>query len=258
MSWISELLQLDRRGNTFVGPRPSGLEGRLFGGLIAAQALAAACATVTEGKLPQSLHLYFVRGGQPGIDVEFEVERTRDGRSFDTRRVTAIQQGSVILEMLSSFHSFEPGVDWHAPPAPMGDLAGATSTPVPPDLADRFEIRIPQEGGGLFTGPPYWIRTRHPVEPDPVIRACALTYMSDMGLMAAARPPGTPLVFGVGTAASLDHAIWLHRPFHPDQWHRYQATPLNHNDSRGLVVGQFSDASGTLIASMTQEALWRP
>ena len=92
--------------------RPKGPGRSLFGGLIAAQALGAAGRTVEPDKLPQSLHLYFVRGGQYGIDVEFHVERTRDGRSFDTRRVTARQNGKTILEMIASFHVPEPGVDW--------------------------------------------------------------------------------------------------------------------------------------------------
>ena len=256
-SWIARLLRFERDGDTFTVRPRSGSGGRLFGGLIAAQALAAACTTVAEGKLPQSLHAYFVRGGRPGVDVEFVVERTRDGRSFDTRRITATQEGSVILEMLASFHTPEPGADWH-PPAPEGlDLAGATATALPAELSDRFEIRIPETGGSVFGGPPYWIRTLRPVEDDPVIRACALTFMSDLGLMAAARPPGTPLVFGAGIAASLDHAIWFQRPFDPERWHCYQVTSLNNNDARGLAHGAYYDEAGSLIATMAQEALWR-
>jgi acyl-CoA thioesterase len=231
----------------------------LFGGLIAAQALAAAGATVDPGKLPQSLHAYFVRGGQPDVDVELEVERTRDGRSFDTRRVTVVQAGAVILEMLSSFHVVEPGVDAHPPvtgtfPFEDGVTLGAAPTE---ELSQRFEIRTRTGIESGFTGPPYWIRTRTPIEHDPLVRACTLTYMSDMGLMAAARPPDTPLRFGSGYAASLDHAVWFHRPFQPDRWHCYYAGPLNSSGARGLALGGLADEHGTLIATMTQEALWR-
>lgn len=259
-SWITDLLELDREGDTFVARRPEASHGRLFGGLIAAQALGAACATVVDGKLPQSLHAYFVRRGQPGLDVELEVERTRDGRSFDTRRITATQGGAVVLEMLASFHRPEPGTDWHAPPPPMSELERTTALPTPAELDDRFEIRIPKrDGSGLarFAGPPYWIRTHTPVEDDPIIRACTLTFMSDIGLMAAARPPETPLVFGTAIAASLDHSIWFHRPFNPERWHCYQASSLNNNDARGLALGAFYDLEGSLVATISQEALWR-
>lgn len=256
-SWISRLLRFDRDGDRFVAVGPEGAGGRLFGGLIAAQALGAACSTVIDDKLPQSLHLYFVRGGQPDVDVEFYVERTRDGRSFDTRRVTATQRGSVILEMLGSFHRPEPGADSHPPAPAMFGLDDTTDLLVPGELANRFDIRAPKNSRGFFTGPPYWIRSRGAIEDDPVTRACALTYMSDIALMAAARPPDTPLVLDAGMAASLDHSIWFHRPFHAEEWHQYQTTSLNNNDSRGLVLGAFYDSTGMLVATIAQEALWR-
>lgn len=255
-SWVAALLRFERRGDVFVAPRSSAPGGRLFGGLIAAQSLAAAGATVDPGKRPQSLHAYFVRGGKPGVEVHFEVERTRDGRSFDTRRVTATQQGKAILELLASFHTPEPGVDWHPPAHESVALEDTVAATVPGEMNQRFEMRVPQ-GAPAFAGPPYWIRTREAVEDDPVVRAAALTFLSDMGLMAAARPPGTPLVFGAGVAASLDHSVWFHRPFHPDRWHRYSAAPLNGNDARGLALGALHDEAGTLVATMTQEALWR-
>jgi acyl-CoA thioesterase len=259
-SWIAKLLRLERDGDDFTPARPerSSSGSRLFGGLIAAQALAAACATLPDAaKLPQSLHLYFVRGGQPDVDVVYTVERTRDGRSFDTRRTTAVQGDAVILEMLASFHQPEPGVDTH-PTAP--PIAGVDECPIvdmPPEMSARFELRAPGRKRHMFAGPPHWIRTRDAIEDDPVVRACLLTYLSDMGLMAAARPPETPLVFGAGVAASLDHSVWFHRPFDPARWHCYQASSLNNNDSRGLAIGALYDEDGTLIASMTQEALWR-
>ena len=256
-SWTAELVQLERDDDVFTVSSPSSGHGRLFGGLIAAQGLAAAAATVEGHKLPQSLHAYFVRSGTPDVDVVLEVERTRDGRSFDTRRVTVRQDDAVILEMLASFHVAEDGVDEH-PAAPRAvPLAETSVARQLPGLDDRFEMRVVGGQGEAWAGPPYWIRSRRPIEDDRVIEACALTFMSDMGLMATARPPGRPLVLGEFTAASLDHAIWFHRRFRPERWHLFQAERLNFNDSCGLVAGAFYDEGGSLIASIQQEALWR-
>lgn len=256
-SWIKQLVTLARDGDAFVCHRPEAPHGRLFGGLIAAQALAAAAATVEAAKLPQSLHAYFVRAGEPDVDVVYEVARTRDGRSFDTRQVTATQRGKVILELIASFHVPEPSTDWWPDAAPQVTLDDAVDVVAMPDMAERFEIRVAEVGPHGFASLPFWIRVHHDIEDDPVVRACALTFLSDMGLMGAARPPGIEWDFGRGMAASLDHAIWFHRAYDPSRWHRYEATGLNFNDARGLAVGSLRAADGTLIASMTQEALFR-
>jgi acyl-CoA thioesterase len=257
-SWLARLLTLRDGGtDTFVFPEPEAPQGRLFGGMIAAQALAAAAATVDERKLPQSLHAYFVRAGKPDIDVHYRVSRTRDGQSFDTRQVTATQDGSVILELIASFHVPEVSVDWSPPSVPTVDLDAATETVKMAEMSERFEIRVPRLESHGFAGLPYWIRMRHVHGTDAVTRACALTFMSDMGLMGAARPPGVPFAFGRGMAASLDHAIWFHRPFEPTRWHRYEGSGLNFNDARGLAIGSLHTEDGTLVASMTQEALFR-
>jgi acyl-CoA thioesterase II len=262
MSWIAELLEFDRRGDVFSAPNPdAGPGNRLFGGLIAAQALGAAGRTVDAAKLPQSLHLYFVRGGKygagPDMRVELHVERTRDGRSFDTRRVTAVQHGKVILEMITSFHRPEEGAVWQ--PATSPALGFTESVPKAPTLgfADRFEIRVTPGDDSVFAVPPFWIRTRDVVEDDPLLRACTLVFMSDFGPVPVARPSGTPLQPGVGYAASLDHAVWLHRPFDPNQWHRYEVRSLANGDARGLVAGSMYTRDDELVASTTQEALWR-
>lgn len=257
-SWIADLTALRRAGSQdgFLADGSPAPHGRLFGGLVAAQALAAACRTVEPSKHPQSFHLYFVRPGQPNVAVTYDVERTRDGRSFDTRRITARQADTVILEMLASFHRPEPGADQHPPAPPMVELADTAEVSGMPGLDGKFEIRVPR-ARPEFQGPPYWIRSREPVEPDVVSQACALAYMSDIALMAAARPPGTPLAFEGVSAASLDHAVWLHRPFHPERWHRYQAASVNNSDARGLAFGGFYDERGTLVANLAQEALWR-
>jgi acyl-CoA thioesterase II len=257
-SWIARLLDFEQRGDVFVAPNPrSGPGDRLFGGLIAAQALAAAGHTVEPDKLPQSLHLYFVRGGQYGVDVELHVERTRDGRSFDTRRVTAVQHGKVILEMIASFHRPEDAADWQPPIVPALEFDDAMHKVPNLGFAERFDIRVTPGDDSVFAVPPFWIRTRDEIEDDPLIQACTLTFMSDFGPVPVARPPGTPVHPEAGYAASLDHAVWFHRPFDPRQWHRYEVRSLNNSDSRGLVVGSLYSAEGTLVASTTQEALWR-
>lgn len=258
MTWIADLLTFDRTGDVFRIHEPQhGDEKRLFGGLIAAQSLAAAGATVDDGKLPQSLHAYFVRGGRYDADVEFQVERTRDGRTFATRRVTATQDDVVILEMLASFHQPEPGVDWQPETVPALELEAARPRGSIFGFGDIFELRTAGGDDSDFAIPPFWIRTRTPIEDDALIRACTLTFMSDLGPVPAALPPHIPLRPDLGFAASLDHAIWFHRPFHPTAWHRYEVRSVNHNDSRGLAVGSLYDAAGSLIASTTQEALWR-
>jgi acyl-CoA thioesterase len=257
-SWIAELLAFDRAGDVFTVPEPRGGRGeRLFGGMIAAQALGAAGATVDADKLPQSLHTYFVRGGKFGVELQFHVERTRDGRSFDTRRVTAVQEDKIILEMIASFHRPETGADWH-PPAPASvDLDDALPKDPGLSITEQLEIRTAPSDSAAFAVPPYWVRFRGAIEDDPLTRACALTFVTDLGPVPAARPPGTPVRADIGYAASLDHSVWFHRPFTPAHWHRYEVSPVNNSDNRGLVVGSMYNRAGQLVASMTQEALWR-
>ena len=126
-SWIAEMVRLRGDGHDFATSVSHGVGGRrLYGGLIAAQSLAAAAATVDPSRLPQSLHAYYIKGGKADVDIEFTVERTRDGRSFDTRRVTAVQNGAAIFEMLASFHRPEATTDWQRTEPPGLALADAT------------------------------------------------------------------------------------------------------------------------------------
>lgn len=256
-SWIARLVRLDGDAGVFRTSMALGAGPRLFGGLIAAQALAAAAATVPGDRLPQSLHAYFIRGGRVGVDVGYTVEITRDGRSFNTRRVTADQEGVPIFEMLASFHRHEPTLHWQRPADLRLPLAEATTVVTPPERwADCFETRIGP--GELPTWPiqPFWFRSREPIEDDPVLRACALTFVSDLGMVSTGRPPGAQEP-GPGGAASLDHALWLHRPVDPNRWHCYDAAGVSHHDARGLAVGAIHDDQGTLVASVAQESLWR-
>ncbi|MBU9767000.1 acyl-CoA thioesterase II [Mycobacterium sp. TNTM28] len=258
LSWIARLLQFDRSGDDFCIREPrEGAVQRLFGGLIAAQSLAAAGATVDDGKLPQSVHAYFVRGGRYDAEVEFHVDRIRDGRAFATRHVTATQDGAVILEMIASFHQPEPGLDWFPQAAPKLELDAAVPKSDVLDFGDKFDLRTMPTDHSEFAISPFWIRTQHEIEDDPLIRACTLAYMSDLGPVPSALPPAVPLRSDLGFAASLDHSIWFHRPFQPRDWHRYEIEAVNHNDSRGLARGSLYDTAGRLVASVSQEALWR-
>lgn len=260
-SWIARLVRLDRNnpsGLTFCTSAAYGAGPRLFGGLIAAQALAAAGATVAPGRLPHSLHGYFISGGRIGVDIEFIVELTRDGRSFSNRRVTARQDGVTIFEMLTSFHCPEATPDWYSPAAPRLSLADATTlSGLPEWWADHFEIRVAPGSSMEWPMQPFWFRTRSPIEDDVLLRACVLAFISDIGLVSAARPPGPAQRPSPGAAASLDHALWFHRPGDPHQWHLYDAVGISHNDARGFARGSITAPDGTLVASVVQESLWR-
>lgn len=257
-SWIADLVRLDGGAGSYRASVALGSGGRLFGGLIAAQALAAAGATVSDGRPPQSLHAYFIKGGRVGVGVDYTVEATRDGKSFDTRRVTASQDGVPIFEMLTSFHRPEPTPEWQRPASPRLPLERATTALTPPEQwADLFETRVATDVEGGWPLQPFWFRSRQPVEDDPLLQACALTFVSDLGMVSTARPPGQ-VQPGPGGAASLDHALWLHRPVDVNRWHCYDALAVSHSDARGLAFGSITDADGRLVASVAQESLWRP
>lgn len=251
-------MRLDGEGPVFRTAHALGAGPRLFGGLIAAQALAAAAATVPDDRHPQSLHAYFIKGGRVGVDVVYTVEITRDGRSFTTRRVTASQDGVPIFEMLASFHRPESTLDWQRPASPRLALQEATTAVAPPERwADYFEARVARsDTAPPWPQQPFWFRSREPIEDDPVLRACALTFVSDLGMVSTARPPGQEEP-GAGGAASLDHALWLHRPTDPHQWHCYDAIGVTHRDARGLAFGSIHAHDGVLVASVAQESLWR-
>jgi acyl-CoA thioesterase-2 len=228
----------------------------MYGGLVAAQSMAAACRTVGRGHRPHSMHAYFILGGDPEQPLRLEVERTRDGRSFTTRRVVATQSGAAIFEMSCSFHKDEPGADWSTPmPAVAGPHALATfEPPVPLPSASFFEMRSVGPTGMPIAPLPYWVRTKAPVPDDEQLRTCILTYLSDMGVLAEARPrTGPPPT----TAASLDHAIWFHRPYDPFAWHLYSAEPRNNHGGRGLGIASLHREDGELVATFVQEGLFR-
>ncbi|MBX6387763.1 MAG: thioesterase family protein [Frankia sp.] len=253
---------------------------RVFGGQSLGQALVAAAATV-DGKAPSSLHASFVQAGRPGVDVELVVERVRDGRSLATRRVSVQQGERVLLVAIASFHANGPGPE-AAPAALPADTAEPELLPLlqdwaakaPPHLAPHarpwidqpppLELRLAEPvvfmGGQPAAGPrTHWMRLPREVGDDPRLHAALLTYASDYFMLDMAfrsYPEGaTPDYAG---AASLDHAIWLHRPVRFDRWHRHTLQTVAVSGHRGLVRGSIHDADGALVASVTQEVLVRP
>jgi acyl-CoA thioesterase-2 len=260
---MRDLLELrETAKDRFTAPTPAEGPPRLFGGQVAAQALRAACATVEDGRPVHSLHSYFIRPGRPDSAMELVVERTRDGRSFTTRHVTALQEDKAIFTLTASFHAPEEGTDWQLPgPEPAR----------PPDAADRslgepfatFWRDSPfliQSLSGSTQRPllhPAWIRLTEEIGDDPVLHACALTYVSDMAVVFAARAPADRSGFG-GGGASLDHSVWFHRPFDIRRWLLFSVDAVSNYGARGLARGTFHSEDGTLVASLAQEGLLRP
>jgi acyl-CoA thioesterase II len=259
-SWSDSLTGImDLRADgeaVFLAPMTTAWGPRLFGGLVAAQSMAAACRTVRPDHHPQSMHAYFILGGDPEQPLRLEVERTRDGKSFTTRRVVATQAGAAIFEMSCSFHRDEDGADWSTP---MPEVHGPESLarfdpPGRSPTSSFFEMRSVDPAPAPFALLPYWVRTPEPVPDDEHLRTCVLTYLSDLGVLAEARPrTGEPPT----SAASLDHAIWFHRPYDPHEWHLYSAASRNNHGGRGLGIASLHRRDGSLVATVVQEGLFR-
>jgi acyl-CoA thioesterase II len=237
---------------------------RVYGGQVVAQALAAAGDNAGPAFLPQSLHGYFVRPGQFDQALDIGVERVRDGRSFATRRVTAVQDGKPVFVLNASFHVDEPGEDYQIV-AP-GDVAEPEAAPSLDNAQARlfaaFDLREPPPSAGGHRSCPrqparrFWARTRAALPDDPLLHAAVLAYISDFGpVMAAYAPLAAPFLAGV--FGSLDHAIWFHRPVRMDEWVLFDYYAISNARSRGLVQGLAYTRTGTLVASFTQEVLIR-
>ena len=256
---LLEILDLhESRRDRFLAPTPSEGPPRLFGGQVASQALRATTLTIDGARPVHSVHAYFIRPGRPGIPLELHVERTRDGRSFSTRRVTAIQDDEAILVADASFHQAEAGDDWQEvdlPDVPGPDeLNGNDRSANPFRATNPFEIRPlqPTEGFNLH---PCWVRVRDPIPDDPALHAAALTYVSDLAVIGSARAPGSTAGWG---GASLDHSVWFHRPVRVDDWLLFSVDPVTNFGARGLARGTFHTRDGVLVASLAQECLLRP
>ncbi|NIX75495.1 acyl-CoA thioesterase II [Microvirga terricola] len=272
---ILDLEQLEV--NLFRGQSPKSGWQRVFGGQVIGQALVAASRTV-EGRHPHSLHGYFLLPGDPKVPIIYEVDRIRDGRSFTTRRVVAIQHGHAIFSMSASYQVDEPGFSHQMP---MPDVPGPDELPTEEEVkADLLplmpepmrtyyqrerpiEMR-PVEIGRYMSRDPMepnfhvWIRTTGRLPDDPAIHQCVLAYATDMTLLDTSLMPHGRTVFEpVIQAASLDHALWFHRPFRADEWLLYAQDTPNASGARGFSRGLIFKQDGTLVASVAQEGLIR-
>jgi len=267
--------------NLFRGRSPQSRWQRVFGGQVIGQALVAACRTVEEvaQRPPHSLHAYFLLGGDPKVPIIYEVERIRDGKSFTTRRVTAIQHGRAIFSMEVSFHVAEEGLthqfampDVPKPESLPGEaMVGGQVLPLMPEPMRRYfererpiEVRPVEFGrylGEKVEGDRFhvWIRATGRLPDEPAIHQCVLAYASDMTLLDAALVPHRRTLFVNDDimAASLDHALWFHRLFRADEWLLYAQDSPNLGGSRGFSRGLIFARDGTLVASVAQEGLLR-
>jgi acyl-CoA thioesterase-2 len=272
------ILDLERlEVNLFRGRSPQTGWQRVFGGQVIGQALVAALRTV-EDRPAHSLHGYFMLPGDPKVPIIYEVDRIREGRSFATRRVVAIQHGQAIFTMAASFHLDEEGLSHQArmPNVPKPeDLPSeaeikAKAMPLMPEPVRRYyererpiELRpveftrylgVKSEEAKFHV----WIRSTGQLPDDPAIHQCVLAYASDMTLLDAALIPHGRTVFEKSImAASLDHALWFHRPFRADDWLLYAQDSPNLSGARGFSRGLIFTRDGTLVASVAQEGLLR-
>jgi acyl-CoA thioesterase-2 len=226
----------------------------LFGGQVAAQALLAAGRTVDAARLPHSLHGYFLRPGDSRRPVVFAVERDRDGGSFSARRVVALQEGEVILNLSASFALPDDAAEDETratAPTVAGVPAGAT-TQVPPRLIG-FEQWVPEQPHPLHSHPTHaWFRCTEPVPDDPVLDAAVLTYLSDIFTGHGSLPSSA------GKAMStIDHAVWLHRPARAGEWVLMALHSRSVSRGRGYYTGELWAPEGRLVASLAQETLYR-
>ncbi|MGH9082812.1 MAG: acyl-CoA thioesterase [Acidimicrobiales bacterium] len=274
LDFLVRLLDLEAiEVNIFRGIQPAEERQRVFGGQVAAQALVAAGRTVAHGQV-HSLHSYFLRPGDPMVPILYEVDRIRDGRSFTTRRVVAIQHGRAIFNMQASFHDDEEGPDHQFP---MPDVPPPESVaPLIERLAPRrdqftewFARPHPIDQRHLGDLPwekaeasePYqrlWIRADGELDDGPLLHAAVVTYASDLSLfdtILRAHPVrwDNPAFMG----ASLDHCMWFHRSFRADEWLLYDTDSPVATGARGLARGFLYDRSGRLVVSMVQEGLVR-
>jgi acyl-CoA thioesterase II len=274
---LLDLLDLEQiELNIFRGRSPKERVQRVFGGQVAGQALVAAGRTVPSDRPVHSLHAYFIRPGDPAVPIVYTVEPVRDGRSFTTRRVAAIQRGKTIFTLSASFHHAEPG-PVHADPMPAAP---------PPEAVERTSQRLRRVVGEaqsqLFSHPfdlrsvgplsaeaaldpalrttsnLVWLRVDGELPDDPLLHVCLMTYASDMTLLdSVLTGHGLSWSDGRTSGASLDHAMWFHRPFRADRWLLYaQESPVAFG-ALGLARGQVFTEAGELVVSVMQEGLIR-
>ena len=275
---LIDLLDLETiEVDIFRGKQPLESLQRVFGGQVAGQALVAAGRTVPSDRPVHSLHAYFLRPGDPDVPIVYEVDRIRDGRSFTTRRVVGVQHGKAIFNMSASFQVVEEGIEHQsaAPvvPAPetlptmqerMADYSDALNgwflRPRPIDV--RYVLDPPlvvrDRGIQVEARSQVWMRADGTLPDDPLLHVCAVTFASDMTLLDSAL-----LAHGLAMGrddiqlASLDHAMWFHRPFRADEWFLYDQDSPRTGGARGLARGEIYTHDGHLAVSVVQEGLIR-
>ncbi len=274
------LLRLERVGDRIFRGQSQDLGwGAVFGGQVLGQSLSAAAQTVPDKRHVHSMHAYFLRQGDARYPIVYEVDPIRDGTSFTTRRVVASQRDQAIFILSASFQGVEAGFD-HAATMPAGvpgpdeleseqELARRVADKIPESfraqaLADRpIEIRAVQQWSLLTPKklPPrrqLWYRANGRLPDDPAVHRYLLAYASDFNFLPTAMMPhGVSWLTPGMQVASLDHAMWFHRPFRFDEWLLYDVESPSASGARGLVLGRFYDRAGTLVASVAQEGLVR-
>ncbi|WP_407070971.1 acyl-CoA thioesterase II [Xanthomonas albilineans] len=279
VSELIDLLSLERlEDNLFRGQSRDIGTKYVFGGQVLGQALTAAQATVENGRHAHSLHAYFLRAGDIEHPIVYDVDRTRDGGSFSVRRVSAIQYGKVIFFCAASFQEHEDSATHQLkmPEVPQPEDIEPTPAAQPEVLATLpikvqrwlarggpFEFRhvYPRDELNPPKRPPFqqmWLRLSEPVGDAPELHQALLAYASDFHLLGTATfPHGISYYTPNVQMASLDHALWFHRPFRADDWLLYALDSPSAQSARGLARGQFFTRDGTLVASTAQEGLIR-
>jgi acyl-CoA thioesterase-2 len=275
---LLEILDLERlEVNLYRGMSPQVCWQRVFGGQVIGQALVAATRTV-EDRATHSLHAYFILPGDPKVPIIYQVDRIRDGGSFTTRGVTAIQHGKAIFSMLASFHREEPGLTHQVampkvpPPEELPDEQEMKDRilPMAPDPVRRYyerdrPIEMRPVEFARYLSSDYraqhshvWMRATQPLPDDPAMHQCVLAYASDLLLLDSALIPHGRTVFQKSIqGASLDHALWFHRPFRADEWLLYAQDTPSASSSLGFARGLIFSRDGRLVASVAQEGLIR-
>ncbi|MBW9205259.1 acyl-CoA thioesterase II [Mumia sp. zg.B53] len=278
---LVDLLDLERlEEDLYRGTHPADSTlTRVFGGQVAAQALMAASHSVPEDRPVHSLHVYFLLGGDPSVPIIYDVERIRDGGSFSTRRVSARQHGKVIFYMTASFHRREDGYEHQnaipeVPPVESTPVLSEVLEFVDPRAAEHWRaewsaLEVRYVGDNRAADDParglapsiqrLWLRAAGDLPDDPVLNACVLTYISDLTLLGSSLvvhglTVGSPRI----QPASLDHAVWFHRPVRADQWMLYDQVSPSAIGARGFATANIFAEDGALVASVAQEGLIRP
>ena len=262
---LMTLLDLERIDDDILrGHAPATTLQRVFGGQVLAQAIIAGARTVPDDRPPHSLHGYFLRPGDPAVPIVYVVERTRDGGSFTTRRVIARQHGRPIFHMTASFQVVEQGLEHQdeMPEVPepdglptLAERIAASGRPVAPDEWGVLDVRY---GGEEADRLQVWLRTVSALPDGAALHAAVLAYASDLTILGTAlRPHGIGFENPELITASIDHAMWFHRPARADEWLLHDQDTPSASGGRGLGRGRMFDQQGRLVATTVQEGLMR-